>query len=176
MSRMHCLRNWPPGPYHPARITPAVLSLCPAPHCTPVVCAAHISQVGTPSLSLPSLVPAPGLIGSPSTHGICLPPPTASLRPSLPPASSLFCKCFPRSLWPCASPWRLPCLPCSSPAPLAVALSHLPSVFVAELALLRTVPLLHVQFPSLAPLSLFLATPGWALPSFFKDTFSEYRI
>lgn len=51
-------------------------------------------------------------------------------------------------------PWRLPCVACSSPALLAVGLTRLPPVFVAEMA---NCTLLRVQFPSLAPLSLFLA-------------------
>lgn len=130
----------PPRSYLPARVTPEILSLCPAPHCTPVVYAAHSSQVGAPGLSLTSLVLAPGLTASPPTHGICLPPPTPSLTPLQPPASSLFCKCFPRSLWPCALPSWLPCLACSSPAGLAVGLTSLQSLLLRCCTENRTLP------------------------------------
>lgn len=155
MSRIHCLHSWPPGSYHSARITPAILSLCPAPHCTPVICAAHGSQVGTPRPSLPSSAP------SPRPHGISppwdiSPTPHALPHTTRPPASSLFCKRFPRSLCPCAMPWRLPCVACSSPAQLASCGAH-PSSLCCRDGLTANCTLLHVQFPSVAPLSWFLA-------------------
>lgn len=84
------------------QLASGALSLCqhhlstlvtvPCSHCTPVVYAAHSSQVGTPSLSLPSSAPAPGLAGSPPTHRICLPPSPPSLTALQPPASLLLCR------------------------------------------------------------------------------------
>lgn len=133
----------PPGPYHSARVTSTVLSLCPAPRCIQ----SSVQHVAEPAL----------LDSTSRPHGICLLPPILSLIPLQTLASLL---CFSASLGfsgLAPYPAHLLCLVCSLPAQLSARLTHLPSVSAAEKALLRIAPLLHIWPPSLAPLFLFLA-------------------
>lgn len=144
------LACWPPGLYHPARVTPTVLSLCPAPCCI---------QLSVQHIAEPALLDStsrPHRICH-TTHWICLLPPIPSLIPLQTLASLL---CFSASLGLSGLapyPAHLLCLVCSLPAQLSAELTHLPSDFAAEKALLRIAPLLHIWPPSLAPLFLFLA-------------------